>query len=64
MSKQTQDHIVDVNKKVTAVEWFFEQIVYADVDIKVWRQIFEQAKEMEKQEIIDAFNLGQQKEAK
>ena len=32
---------------MTAVEWFFEQIMYADVDIKVWREIFEQAKEME-----------------
>ena len=30
--------------------------MYADVDIKVWREIFEQAKEMEKQQIIDACN--------
>ena len=53
MSKQTQDHIVDVNKKVTAVEWFFEQIMYADVDIKVWREIYQQAKEMEKEQLIN-----------
>jgi hypothetical protein len=38
----------------TAVEWFFEQIMYADVDIKVWREIYEQAKEMEKEHIMDA----------
>jgi len=36
----------------TAVEWFFEQIMYADVDIKVWREIYEQAKEMEKSQIM------------
>jgi hypothetical protein len=53
MSKQTQDHIVDVNKKETAIEWFFEQIMYADLDIKVWEEIFEQAKEIEKQQLID-----------
>ena len=41
--------------KQTAVEWFFEQIMYADVDIKVWREILEQAKEMEKQQIINAY---------
>jgi hypothetical protein len=58
MSKQTQDHIVDVNKKVTAVEWFFEQIMYADVDIKIWREIYQQAKEMEEQQTIDAYVIG------
>jgi hypothetical protein len=29
-----------------------------------FKELFDQAKEMEKQQIIDAFNLGQQKEAK
>jgi hypothetical protein len=42
--------------KQTAVEWFFEQIMYADVDIKVWREILKQAKEMEKQQIETAYN--------
>jgi len=40
--------------KQTAVEWFFEQIMYADVDIKVWREIYDQAKEMEKEQILDS----------
>jgi len=44
---------------MTAVEWFFEQIMYADVDIKVWREIFKQAKEMEKEQIIDAIIISE-----
>ena len=55
MSNKKQDHIVDVNKKVTAVEWLIEQIrsekYIEDID-------FEQAKEMEKQQIIDAYNTS------
>jgi hypothetical protein len=51
MSKQTQDHIVDVNKKVTAVEWLEEIYLTTGIDRKVH---FNQAKEMEKQQIIDA----------
>jgi hypothetical protein len=46
----------------TAVEWFFEQIMYADVDIKVWREIYDQAKEMEKEQIIEAWNNGYDEE--
>jgi len=42
----------------TAVEWFFEQIMYADVDIKVWREIYDQAKEMFEEQIKDAYNDG------
>jgi hypothetical protein len=45
-------------KKQTAVEWFFEQIMYADVDIKVWREIFDQAKAMEKEQIEAAYRAG------
>jgi hypothetical protein len=43
----------------TAVEWFFEQIMYADVDIKVWREIYDQAKEMEKEQIMQAFEAAE-----
>ena len=49
------------NRMKTAVEWFFEQIMYADVDIKVWREIYEQAKEMEKEQIKKAFHKNSQK---
>ena len=41
-------------KKVTAVDWLSEQYYYSDG--KLTRQDFEQAKEMEKQNIIDAKN--------
>lgn len=39
---------------MTAVEWVLEQ--YYDSEGKLTRQDFEQAKEMEKQHIIDACN--------
>jgi hypothetical protein len=46
-------------EKITAVEWFYQRILAKDIE-----SVFEQAKEMEKQQIIEAFNLGQQEEAK
>ena len=55
MSKKLENHIVDINKKVTAVEWLIEQrqkygsIIGIDL---------EQAKEMEKQQIIESYRDG------
>ena len=41
--------------KQTAVEWFYQRILSKDI-----KQVFEQAKAMEKEQIIDAYNSGQQ----
>ena len=41
-------------KKQTAVEWFYQRILAKDIE-----SVFEQAKEMEKQQIIDANISGQ-----
>jgi hypothetical protein len=43
-------------KEKTAVEWLIEQIYYTDV--KITRGLLKQAKEMEKQQIKDAFEQG------
>jgi hypothetical protein len=43
-----------MEKKQTAVEWFYQRILSKDI-----KSIFEQAKEMEKQQIIDANIAGQ-----
>ena len=55
-------------KQVTAVEWLYERLermiprsALYDIDK---REYFEQAKEMEEEQIVQAFNLGQQEEAK
>ena len=48
--------------KQTAVEWFEEQLDKLDIEIPF--SIFEEAKEMEKQQIIDAYEEGQRAEAK
>ena len=40
----------------TAVEWFEEQLDKLDIEIPF--SVFEQAKEMEKQQIIDAWENG------
>ena len=40
--------------KQTAVEWLIEQIYFKQVEVN--RELLDQAKEMEKQQIIDACN--------
>ena len=39
-----------MEKKQTAVEWFYQRILAKDI-----KEVFEQAKEMEKQQIKDAY---------
>ena len=55
MSNNKQDHIVDTNKMVTAVEWLFND--YVDKGV-ITIEAIEQALEMEKEQHIDAFNKG------
>lgn len=45
----------------TAIDWLLEQTMY--MRSTKWPDIIEQAKAMEQQQIIDAFNAGQAKEA-
>jgi hypothetical protein len=40
--------------KQTAVEWLYHKIVIQNSDCLKWRQYLEEAKEMEKQQIIKA----------
>jgi hypothetical protein len=40
--------------KQTAVEWLYEQILLTPLDIRSINKCLEQAKEMEKEQIIDA----------
>lgn len=44
--------------KQTAVQWLLEQTMY--IRSTKWPDIVEQALEMEKEQIIDAYNSGQQ----
>ena len=47
------------NKKQTAVEFLIEQIEGLNInDDTVWAEVTKQAKEMEKQQIIDAYCEG------
>lgn len=43
------------NKKQTAVEWLYHQIVIKNSDVLKWGQYLEEAKEMERKQIEDAF---------
>ena len=47
-----------MDKKQTAVEWLRQELLKRDMDVSV-RELFEQAKEMEKQQIKSAFNIGE-----
>jgi hypothetical protein len=50
------------NKSVTAVEWLRQELLKRDMDNSI-KDLFEQAKEMEKEQIIDAFGVGCQVES-
>jgi hypothetical protein len=65
MNKKNQtDHIVDTNKMVTAVEWLIKKMNVLDNDSTipisitatkdVWSDLFQQAKAMEKEQIMKA----------
>ena len=47
------------NDKQTAVEWLLDRIEDVDLTEKLWENIKHQAKEMEKEQIIDAHIEGQ-----
>ena len=44
------------NKKQTAVEWLIEELQKRDMDVLI-RDLYNQAKEMEKQQIINAHGI-------
>jgi hypothetical protein len=44
--------------KQTAVEWLYENILLTPLDIRSINKCLEQAKEIEKQYIMDAFIVG------
>jgi hypothetical protein len=46
-----------MNTKTTAVEYLFEKLWETPKDKLTWNAILEQAKEMEKQQIIEAVNF-------
>jgi conjugal transfer/entry exclusion protein len=51
--------------KQTAVEWLAEQLEQHHIKIDIKNTVvFQQAKAMEKEQIVDAFDSGQMEEAK
>jgi hypothetical protein len=46
------------NKQQTAVEWLIEHYTFADLTADSWQMIQQQAKEMEKDQINDAYFQG------
>ena len=45
-----------MEKKITAVEWFEQQL--DNLDIEIPQSIFDEAKEIEKQQMIDFYEQG------
>ena len=45
--------------KDTAVEWLFKKLWETPKDKFTWYSILEQAKQMEKEQIIDAYDKGE-----
>ena len=44
--------------KQSSIEWLYKELLNSEPNILEWNKLLEQAKEMHKQEIIDAFSLG------
>ena len=44
-------------EKQTAVEWLFKELLNSEPNILEWNKLLEQAKEIEKQQIIDALRF-------
>jgi hypothetical protein len=60
MAQQTE-HIVDINKMMTAVQWFFKWFNdNQEATHKQYAKAFEQAKAMEKEQIIVCWNVAHQ----
>ena len=57
MSNKDNNHIVDVNKKVSSVEWLIETLLKRGFKYKVDETIA-QAKAMHKEEIEEAYTDG------
>lgn len=57
MSKTQGDHVGEINKMITAVEWFVEQLQAPCRCIP--SHIIDKAKEIDKQQKIDAYKHGQ-----
>lgn len=53
VNKMVEHHIVDTNKMITPVEWFYQRILAKDI-----KKVFEQAKAMEKSTIMAAYMRG------
>jgi hypothetical protein len=45
------------NKNMTAVKWFYDKLENHEIQAKHY-QLFQQAKQMEKEQIKDAFDKG------
>jgi len=45
--------------KQTSVDWLFEKLWETPKDKLTWHSILEQAKQMEKEQIIDAYDKGE-----
>jgi len=56
---EQKQHLIDLMnmEKQTAVEWLYETL-WKQTDFSLPNNILEQAKEMEKQQIIDAYASG------
>jgi spore coat polysaccharide biosynthesis protein SpsF (cytidylyltransferase family) len=46
------------NEKQTAVEWLLDRIEDVDLTEKLWENVKQQAKEMEKEQIFEAYDAG------
>jgi hypothetical protein len=57
-NKMVEHHIVDANKMITAIDWLVNQI-FAKHGLFIYDKVIQEAKAMEKKQMIDAHIEGQ-----
>jgi hypothetical protein len=49
---------MEKDKHPPAVEWLYNELLNSEPNILEWNKLLEQAKEMEKEQILDAYECG------
>ena len=48
-----------MSNKQSSIEWLYKELLNSEPNILEWNKLLEQAKEMHKQEIMNAYTLGE-----
>ena len=56
--REKWQHNTTMSNKQSSIEWLYKELLNSEPNILEWNKLLEQAKEMHKQEIIEAYRFG------